>query len=894
MIMLPSKLFLLPRISIPNPFSLLFTYFFINHNPFLPSSYSASHAFDEMSQRNPHPQDAHFHSLLHHLKHNNARLNLVTTSICHCLALKIGALSHLPISTLLLTTYSKLGRIYLSRSRALFDEITNRDVIFWNAMITASIDSLCFTTPLNLFVQMTEDAVAFDSTTLLLVASALSHLQQLKQGQVLHGLSLKSGMLSDSALSNSMIDMYAKCGNLSSSECMFKEMEYRDIVSWNSIMSACLYNDHPKKTLWYLKKMAFSGQKADEVSLLCSLSASNSLRDLSSGQAIHGWGTKSGYNNVSVANSLISLYSECGDTRAVTSLFREMTYEYVIGNTCKASGRPNQMELTKFLITMVQLCAKLLLLRQGRAVHGFTIRQQLVADLSVTNSLLNMYSKCTSVRKAELLFNSILERDLASWNIMISGYSQNGHAGKAHKLFKELLHWCSDCSLPTLLSILPSCDSPQFLQLGKAIHSWQLKVGFSEDIVAINCLMDMYINCGELVATFSLLDGISQLVTDISSWNTVIVGCAKNDYFEDALRVFNSMRRKTNIKFDTITLVNIISACGNLKLVSEGKSVHGIAFKTVTGSNIRVHNSLITMYGRCGDIDSARSVFILCSDLNLCSWNCMISALSQNKDGKRALELFRCLEYEPNEITLATILSACTQIGHGKQIHGYAFRMGFHTNSFISAALLDMYSNSGRLDIACQVFQSRTEKSIAAWNSMIASYGFHGKGTRSIQVFHKMCDSGMRPTKSTFISILSACSHSGLIEEGLYYYKQMMVEYGVEPATEHHVCVVDMLGRSGKLDDAYEFIKGMKRRPEAGVWGALLSACNYHGAVEMGREVAEIVFEMEPQNAGYYIALSNMYIAAGSWRDAVELRGITQNQRLRKPPAYSLLHNETF
>ena len=146
--------------------------------------------------------------------------------------------------------------------------------------------------------------------------------------------------------------------------------------------------------------------------------------------------------------------------------------------------------------------------------------------------------------------------------------------------------------------------------------------------------------------------------------------------------------------FDTITLVNIISACGNLKLVSEGKSVHGIAFKTVTGSNIRVHNSLITMYGRCGDIDSARSVFILCSDLNLCSWNCMISALSQNKDGKRALELFRCLEYEPNEITLATILSACTQIGHGKQIHGYAYRMGFHSNSFISAALLDMYSNT--------------------------------------------------------------------------------------------------------------------------------------------------------------------------------------------------------
>lgn len=270
----------------------------------------------------------------------------------------------------------------------------------------------------------------------------------------------------------------------------------------------------------------------------------------------------------------------------------------------------------------------------------------------------------------------------------------------------------------------------------------------------------------------------------------------------------------------------------------------------------------------------------------------MISALSQNKDGREALELFHHLESEPNEMTMASILSACTQFGllrHGKQIHGYTFRKGFQGNCFVSAALLDMYSRSGRLNTAWKLFTSVTEKSIASWNCMISAFGYHSDGRKAIDLFHEMCYSATRPTKSTFISLLSACSHSRLLNEGLYYYDHMLEDYGVEPATEHHVCVVDMLGRSGKVQEAYEFIKQMPSQPEPGVWGALLSACNYNGDLKMGRKVAELLFKLEPENVGYYILLSNMYVAAGSWKDAVEMRQIIQDQQLRKPAGYSLI-----
>lgn len=169
---------------------------------------------------------------------------------------------------------------------------------------------------------------------------------------------------------------------------------------------------------------------------------------------------------------------------------------------------------------------------------------------------------------------------------------------------------------------------------------------------------------------------------------------------------------------------------------------------------------------------------------------------------------------------------------------------------------------------------------------MISAYGYHGKGEKAIKLFHEMCESGAMVSKSTFVSLLSACSHSGLVNQGLWFYECMLERYGVQPETEHQVYVVDMLGRSGRLDEAYEFAKGCD---SSGVWGALLSACNYHGELKLGKKIAQYLFQLEPQNVGHYISLSNMYVAAGSWKDATELRQSIQDLGLRKTAGYSLV-----
>ncbi|KAL7585221.1 pentatricopeptide repeat-containing protein At4g19220, mitochondrial [Lactuca sativa] len=831
----------------------------------------------------------------------------------HALALKVGVLDHLPTSTSLIIAYTRAG--HYPSSLALFGEVSCKDVVLWNAMMTCTIENGQFTDSISFFVQMLHQGIKFDSVTLVIAISALTTItNSLLYLQAVHSLGLKLGLLFYSDLCNALINAHAKSGDLESSESIFMDSKVKDKFSWNSMITGCLRNHHPEKSLWYFKNMVSSGTQVDDVSLSCAIAASNSLLNLHNiGKTLHGFGIKLGLDetpHVSVQNALVSLYSKCGDIDAAEILFRGIyDKDLVSWNTMIQGFASNGMILEAFhlfsemqfikssiqpdtvtILSVLSLCAESMLLREGKTIHGFFIKRLPTFDLILNNSLMNMYSKCYQIDKAENLFMSIKDKDLVSWNTMISGYTQNGNSRFAQILFKKLLYQCLECSLSTVLAILSSCDSPEFLKFGESLHSWELKLGFSNNIHAINSLIFMYTNCGDLKASYKLLQSVSKVV-DTACWNAMITSCTQNRYFLEALKTFNLMRQETYTKPDSVTLVSVISASGTLESVIPGKLAHGIAHKTLFDRDVRVQNVLITMYGKFGDIESASLVFDLCVDRNLCSWNCMISVLSQNKEAKTALRLFKNMDFEPDEITIATILSSCTHLGtirYGKQIHGYILRSNFHKNSFINAALIDMYSNCGRLDISIIIFRSSSEKTIASWNSMISAYGFHSEGRKAIEVFNEMVMTKIPPTKTSFINLLSACGHSGLVEEGVGYYNCMFDEYGVERVTEHNVCVVDMLGRCGRLSEAYEFIEKMVLRDE-GVLGAMLSWCSYYGDVEMGKKVGEILFDLEPQKAGYYVCLANAYVGVGSWSDAVKLRKYVEDMRLKKPGGYSLV-----
>nr|XP_043628561.1 pentatricopeptide repeat-containing protein At4g19220, mitochondrial [Erigeron canadensis] len=870
----------------------------------------ACNLFDEMPQRTQSYETIGFFDVLDLVEHCKVRPDVRNVIKVHALAFKVGVLAHLPTSTSLVMAYARSGEYRCSVD--VFDEMSCKDVVVWNAMMTVMVENGRFNDAISLFVEMFRDGTKFDSVTLVIVISVMSALRnRLVYLQAVHSIGVRKGLLSDCDLCNALINAYAKYGDLGSSEIMFLETQVKDKISWNSMIRGCLSNDHPEKSLWYFKKMVFCGSQIDNVGLSCAIAAATCLQYLGAGRAVHGLGIKVGYNenlHVSVLNSLVSLYSKCGDIGSAEIMFRGIYAKDLVSWNTMINGLASngmifeafchlrEMQLggavqpdTVTLLAVLSLCAESVLLIEGKTIHAFIIRRLQGLNIVAMNSLMNMYSKCNQMEKAENLFMSMKNKDLVSWNTMISGYAQNGNSRFAQLLFKKLIHECLECTLSTVLAVLCSCDSPNFLKFGESLHSWQLKLGFSNNILAVNALICMYTNCGDLKTSYALLQSVST-IADTACWNAMIAGCTQNGYFSEALETFKFMRREANAKHDFATLVNVISACGNLELAFHGKLVHGFAHKTLVDGDVRVKNALITMYGRVGDVDCAKLVFDSCSKHNLCSWNCIISALTQNKKGKTALQLFKHLEFEPDEITHATILSACTQLGtirHGKEIHGHVLRSNFHKNCFIVAALIDMYSNCGRLNKSIQIFNSLPEKNIASWNSMISAYGFHSQGHNAIKIFNKMTKSGEKPTKTTFINLLSACAHSGLVNEGLSFYNCMFDEYSVEPETEHHVCVVDMLGRCGRLSEAYEFIQRVVAKPDHGVWGAMLSSCNYHEDVEMGKKVGEILFGLEPKNAGYYVSLANTYVAAGSWNDAVKLRDFVENVRLKKPAAYS-------
>ncbi|WZY85184.1 hypothetical protein YC2023_031568 [Brassica napus] len=868
--------------------------------------------FDEMPNRDNKTVESSYMFVRDVLRSSMMRAEAETPRSIHCFALKSGFLQDLHASSKLLTLYGKAGDFV--SSLGLFSELKVKDVIAWNSVITALNQNGRSTAALGVFVEMIQKGTGFDSTTLLLALSASSSLNLSKVCPLVHCLGIEAGLVSDANLCNALMNLYAQGEDLSSAERVFTHMERRDVVSWNTIVTKCLANGQYWKSLEYFKAMTVSGQEADNVTFSSVISACASLEELSLGESFHGMVIRSGYvpeAYVSVANSIISMYSKCGDMDAAVTVFEKISCKDVIswnavlngfasnGMSQEAFGIFKEMQSLNSIqpdiatvVTVTSICGDMCLSREGRAIHGYTVRREKQSkELVVVNSLIDMYGKCGLARQAELLFKITTDRDLVSWNSMISAFVQNGFTQKAKNLFKEVVseYSRSKFSLSTVLAILPSCCSSDSLIFGKSVHCWQLKIGFGNTILSANSVINMYIGCRDLTSAFLLLEMISE-TRDLASWNSVIYGCASNGHHSESLRAFRAMSHEGKVSHDMITLLGTISACGNLGLVSEGRCFHGLAIKTLRESETQLQNTLITMYGRCKDIDSAVKVFGLISDPNLCSWNCVISTLSQNKAGPEAIQLFRKLEVEPNEITFVGLLSASTQLGstgYGMQAHCYLIRRGFQANPFICAALVDMYSSCGKVETGMKVFRNSGVRSVAAWNSVISAYGFHGMGEKAMKLFSEMSLSGMEPNKSTFISVLSACSHSGFVEEGLKYYNQMEDKFRVKPVTEHRVCVVDMLGRAGKLREAYEFIKGYGEAQKAGVWGALLSACNYHGDTELGKEAAEVLFELEPDNASYYISLSNTYVRLGAWEEAVRLRKTVEDKALKKLPGFS-------
>lgn len=340
----------------------------------------------------------------------------------------------------------------------------------------------------------------------------------------------------------------------------------------------------------------------------------------------------------------------------------------------------------------------------------------------------------------------------------------------------------------------------------------------------------------------------------------------------------------------------VIKSCADLSAFGIGRGIHNHVIVYGFGSDSYVQAALVTFYTRSYDLGVARKVFDIMPEKTLVAWNSMISGYEQNGFANEAIGLFYLMKnshVEPDSTTFVSVLAACAQVGAsglGCWVHEYVLVKGFEVNVVLGTALINMYARCGNVIKAREVFDSMKEKNVFAWTAMISGYGVHGYGRQVVDLFHEMRTHGPKPNKITFVAVLSACAHAGLVDEGRLVLTSMEGEYGLVPGVEHHVCVVDMLGRAGLLNEAYRFIKeNTLKQPAPAVWTAMLGACKMHKNFDLGVEVAEHLLSIDPENPGHYVMLSNIYALAGRMDRVEMVRNKMIGKYLRKQVGYSTI-----
>ncbi|KAL3535830.1 hypothetical protein ACH5RR_004291 [Cinchona calisaya] len=520
---------------------------------------------------------------------------------------------------------------------------------------------------------------------------------------------------------------------------------------------------------------------------------------------------------------------------------------------------------------------------------------------------------------ALLIFNTIENPSEILWNILIRGYALSSNPELALEIYIKMVslgNFPNSYSFPFLFK---SCSKLMAAQIGKQVHGCVLKLGLESDVYIHTSIITMYAQIGQLgyarqvfdksclrdaVSFTALISGYVSRgcldearklfdeipVRDVVSWNAMISGYSEAGQFEEALNLFEKMG-KVKVTPNESTLLSVLSACAHLGALELGKRVASWISDRGLGSNLFLANALIDMYAKCGEIDTARSLFDGIEVKNIVSWNVMIGGYTHGSKYREALAVFRQmqLEYvEPNDVTFLNILPACAHLGAldlGKWIHAYVNKYYYGLqNSSLWTSLIDMYAKCGSIEAAKQVFNGLEIKSLPSWNVMISGLAMHGDAHGAIDLFSKLVEEGIKPDDITFVGVLSACGHGGLVELGRRYFSSMVQDYSVPPKLTHYGCMIDLLGRAGLFDDAKALVETMDMEPDGAIWGSLLGACRIHKNLELGEYAASRLFKLEYNNHGAYVLLSNIYAGAGRWNDVARIRTMLNDNGLKKVP----------
>ena len=639
----------------------------------------------------------------------------------------------------------------------------------------------------------------------------------LRKARQLHALLLTTTTVNARTpyLNNNLLSMYARCGSLRDSHLVFDKMPQRNLVSFNALITA--YSRVPDHAI-----LAFE-------------------------------------------------------------LLAQMGIEYL---------RPNGSTFTS-LLQASSLYGDWLV---GSLLHAQVVKFGFLNDVCVQTSLLGMYSNCGDLESAKRVFESIDDKDVMAWNSIIFGNLKNDELKEGLDVFGRMVRTGVIPTEFTYSMVLNACSRLGDFHSGQLIHAQVIVSDALADLPLQNALLDMYCSCGDTQIAFSIFCRIEN--RDLVSWNSMISGYSENEEGEEAMALFVQLQGMSLLKPDEYTYAAIISATCAFLASNYGKPLHAQVTKAGFERSVFVGSTLVSMYFKNAEAESAKKIFNLISEKDVVLWTEMILGHTRMTDGESAIKFFNGMCREGHKIdsfALSGALSACADLvilKPGEVIHSQVVKRGYDAEMSVTGSLIDMYVKNGDLHSAQLIFSQVSNPDLKCWNSMLGGYGHHGMVMEALQLFEEIINSGLRPDQITFLSVLSACNYSGLVEKGKFLWNYMK-ENGLSPGPKHYSCMVSLLSRAGLLDEAEEMIiESPFSEDKLELWRILLSSCVIRGDLRVGVRAAEQVLSLDAEDSATHILLSNLYAAAGRWDDVAEMRRKIRGLMLEKDPGLSWFEAE--
>lgn len=792
----------------------------------------------------------------------------------HAAVQKLGCQADMFVWSSLVRMYAKCGS--MSDAQSVFDNLAHRDVATWNAMITGYVQQGESDRALELFALMQKEGVEPDNRTLVSVVKACASqaatekstsvagkyvksgcLQKAKQ---IHAVVIKMGFESDAFIGASLVNVYANCGSMVDALRVFDKLPERDVVLWTAMICGYAQEGQGGKALKLFAQMQESGVKPNNRTFVGVLKACGTL----------------------------------AETEQATVL----------------NGQEVRLEC----------------LQKTRKIHADVVASGYESNQFVCNTLIDIYATCGSLADARRVFDELGDRDVVSWNVMIAGYVLQEKGEEALKLFDRMEAEGLIPKSRTFVSALQACGILAAREQGMLVDGQFVKVmalnrgqqvvdavvarGAESDAFVANAMVSMYANCGSMSDAQKVFDSLAK--RDVVSWNAMISGYALQEQPGKALQLYRLMAAE-GVGADSWTFVSVLKACCSLaameqasqadgRTVKQGslrkvKEIHAQVVRSGCQGHLFVANTLVDAYAKCGNLVEARQVFDGISAPNVVSWTAMIAGCAQQGECEKGMQLYAQMQasgVKPDEATFVSILKACSGSGSltmCRKVEKDILGSGLGCSEKLTTTLIHAYGKCGSMVDAQRLFDTLAHADVFSWTALIAGYSRHGQCELSLQCFDKIVQAGVKPQGVTFLCVIAACSHAGLVEKGLGYFHSMRQGHQVRASVEHYVCVVDLLGRAGYVDEAELLVSKMPMEPSLPVWLSLLSACQKHNNVAVGRRAFDRAVKMEAKLDAPYLLMANIYAHAELVEEAQKVEDMRRSACAWKKPGMSWIES---